>query len=156
MQRRPHTTPDAALEMLKALKNAGLRMTPQRYAICEALAGNTEHPTAQRLYDKLRVDHPALSRATVYNTLHTLVEAGLLLELGAADGVAHFDPDTSPHVHLVCVNCHEIEDFEDSALPGLARRVARQSGYELRNAWVAYYGLCPSCQKAQRKTSRTA
>ncbi len=146
-----------AIEMLTALKGAGLRMTPQRYAICEALAGNTEHPTAQMLFDRLRVDHPTLSRATVYNTLHTLVEAGMLLELGTAgDGVVHFDPDVSPHVHLICVNCHQIEDLEDTALAGLSRRVAHQSGYELRTSWVAYYGLCPRCQKASsRKPSQT-
>ncbi|MBL8094695.1 MAG: transcriptional repressor [Anaerolineales bacterium] len=148
---------NAASDMLGALRQAGMRLTPQRYAICEALSGNREHPTAQVLFDRLRVDYPSLSRATVYNTLHTLVEAGLLLELvSAGDGNAHFDPDLSPHVHLVCVNCHQIDDLEEPALAGIARRVARNSGYELRNAGLAYYGLCPNCQKAKARKSASA
>ncbi len=141
--------------MLGALRAAGLRLTPQRSAICQALAGNKQHPTAQALFEQLRVDHPTLSRATVYNTLNTLVDAGLLLELASAgNGNAHFDPDVSPHVHLVCVECEQIEDVEDRALAGLARRVAQHSGYELRNAGLAYYGVCPRCQKANGRGQR--
>jgi len=138
--------------MLGALRAAGLRLTPQRSAICQALAGNREHPTAQTLFEQLRVHHPTLSRATVYNTLNTLVDAGLLLELASTGNRnAHFDPDVSPHVHLVCIACEQIDDMEDRALAGLARRVAQPSGFEVRRAGLAYYGLCPRCQKTQRR-----
>jgi Fur family peroxide stress response transcriptional regulator len=133
--------------MLAALKRAGLRLTPQRRAICRALARSREHPTAQALYDQVLPDFPSLSRATVYNTLRALAEAGLVQELGAAgDGAIHYDADPSPHVNLICVRCHRVEDFTDALLTRIARQVAEDSGYQLRGARVAYYGLCPRCQ----------
>jgi Fur family peroxide stress response transcriptional regulator len=138
-------------ELAAGLRRAGLRLTPQRLAICRALAESRTHPTAQRLFESLRPAFPSLSRATVYNTLQALAQAGLVDELGAAgDGAVHYDANLSPHVNLVCTNCHRIEDFADAPLGTVARRVAEGSGYQLRGARVVYYGLCPRCQK--RKT----
>jgi len=137
--------------MVAVLKEAGLRVTPQRLAVCQALAGNKSHPTAQALFEQLRPDFPSLSRATIYNTLKTLAGAGLIQELGdASDGAIHYDADPSPHVNLVCTRCHRIEDFLDAPLGAVARRVADGSGYELRGARVVYYGLCPKCRRLKK------
>jgi Fur family peroxide stress response transcriptional regulator len=143
------TNKHRAEEMIAALKTAGLRLTPQRLAVCEALAGDASHPTAQALFARLRGRFVTLSRATVYNTLQTLVAAGQVCELGAAgDGAVHYDANPSPHVNLVCTHCHRVEDYEPAPLAAVARSVARGSGYELRGARVVYYGLCPRCQRA--------
>jgi Fur family peroxide stress response transcriptional regulator len=136
--------------MVAALKAAGLRLTPQRLAVCQALAGDTSHPTAQALYARLRSRFVTLSRATVYNTLQTLVAAGQVSELGAAgDGAVHYDANPAPHVNLVCTRCHRVEDFAPASLASIARSVARGSGYELRGARVVYYGLCPRCRRGR-------
>lgn len=133
--------------MTAALRRKGLRATAQRLAVCQALANSTTHPTAQDLYEQLRGQFASLSRATVYNTLEVLVDAGLVDELGSAgDGAVHYDADISPHVHLVCTCCHRVEDFTEAPLTAVARQVARGSGYQLRGARVVYYGLCPVCQ----------
>ena len=145
-----HTVGSRTDELIAALKQAGLRITPQRRAVCRALVESHEHPTAQALFDQLLPEFPALSRATVYNTLRTLVDAGLVQELGTAgDGAIHYDADASPHVNLICTRCHRVEDFTDVSLAPIARRVAQDSGYQLRGARVAYYGLCPRCQKTK-------
>jgi Fur family peroxide stress response transcriptional regulator len=141
-----------AQELIAALKQAGLRLTPQRRAICRILAESREHPTAQALYNQLLREFSSLSRATVYNTLQTLVETGLVQELGrAGDGAIHYDGDSSPHVNLICTRCHRIEDLAGVSLADVARRVAEDSGYRLRGARVAYYGLCPRCQNDEAK-----
>ena len=133
------------------LRQTGLRLTPQRLAICRALAGNTSHPTAQSLFEQLRPEFPSLSLATVYNTLQTLADNCLIQELGeAGDGAIHYDADPSPHVNLICTRCHRIEDFLDAPLGRVARKVASDSGYELRGARVVYYGLCPRCRRARK------
>lgn len=143
--------PNRAAELTTALKQAGLRLTPQRLAICRALADHKDHPTAQALYNQLTPDFPSLSRATIYNTLQTLVQAGLIQELGTAgDGAQHYDADASPHVNLICVRCHRIEDFPAVSLTTIARRVTDESGYQLQGARMVYYGLCPKCQKARQ------
>lgn len=144
---------DPAADLRAALKRAGLRLTPQRLAVCRALTEHLRgaHPTAQTLYAHLRPAFPSLSRATVYNTLQALVQAGLVHELGTAgDGMLHYDVDASPHVNLICTRCHRVEDFPATPLAGVARRVAQDSGYELRGARVVYYGLCPKCQRRKK------
>jgi Fur family peroxide stress response transcriptional regulator len=144
--------PHRATPLLTALKQAGRRLTPQRLAICRALAERRDHPTAQALFEQLAPEFPSLSRATVYNTLQTLVSAGLIHELGdAGDGAQHYDADASPHLNLICRRCHRIEDFPATTLTRLAQRVTTQSGYQLQGARLAYYGLCPKCQKIKRR-----
>ncbi len=134
-------------EMAAALRQAKLRLTPQRLAICRALADSDAHPTAQAVYAQLRPQFPSLSRATVYNTLDVLVRSGLAHELGTAgDNAVHYDADTSPHVNLVCVQCHRVEDLPGVPLDAIAQQVAQGSGYELQGARVVYYGLCPACR----------
>lgn len=138
----------ASDSMVTALKESGLRLTPQRLAVCQALAGNKSHPTAQSLFELLRPDFPSLSLATIYNTLQTLADHGLIHELGdAGDGAVHYDADPSPHVNLICIRCHRIEDFPEASLKPVARKVAADSGYELRGARIVYYGLCPKCRR---------
>jgi Fur family peroxide stress response transcriptional regulator len=112
------------------------------------LAGNRTHPTAQALFEQLRLRFRNLSRATVYNTLQTLVAAGLIHELGTAgDGAIHYDADNTPHVNLMCTRCHRVEDYAEAPLAAVARHVAKGSGYAVRGARVVYYGLCPRCQR---------
>jgi Fur family peroxide stress response transcriptional regulator len=129
------------------LRRAGLRPTPQRLAIYQALAASREHPTATQLYEQLRGRLPTLSQATVYNTLQALVAAGLVHEVGeAGDGRSHYDADLTPHVNLICSRCHRIDDFFEAPLAEVDRLVNGRSGYEIHGARLAYYGLCPECQ----------
>jgi len=133
---------------LEYLRGAGLRLTPQRVALCRLVATSQEHPTAAQLYTPLASTFPSLSLATVYNTLNTLVAHGLVYELGnAGDGQMHYDPNTAPHVNLICVQCHRISDLQDSALESVSQHVAKRSGYAIQGARIAYYGICPACLK---------
>lgn len=130
-----------------ALKQAGMRLTPQRIAICRHLAESKAHPTSAQIYEALKPRYPSLSLATVYNTLEALVGLGVVNALGhAGDGTVHFDADTSPHINLACLACHQIVDVASSQAAGLESEISRVSGFQLLGARVMYYGLCPSCQ----------
>ncbi|RME07826.1 MAG: transcriptional repressor [Anaerolineae bacterium] len=138
-------------ELISALQSAGYRLTPQRRAICRLLAGTDTHPTAQEIYEQLKPDYPSLSLATVYNTLETLVNLGMVYALGSAgDGRVHYDADTQPHVNLACVSCHRVVDLPSEHISALEREVSSSSGYRLLGARVLYYGLCPQCQSSTR------
>jgi Fe2+ or Zn2+ uptake regulation protein len=91
--RGPEGSAARADVMLRDLKKAGLKMTPQRIAIVRLFACDDSHPTAQALFERLQRDFPSMSFATVYNTLDALAKAGLsgTLRLGNA---ARFDPNT--------------------------------------------------------------
>ena len=134
--------------MLRDLKRAGLKMTPQRIAIVELFATDHTHPTAQDLFERLRPSFPTMSFATVYNTLDALASAGLsgTLRLGNA---ARFDPNTSPHHHAVCDRCGAIDDVPAETLTPKASTVRRlrkvAGGFAVRAVERVYRGLCSSC-----------
>ncbi|MEI7844550.1 MAG: Fur family transcriptional regulator [Chloroflexota bacterium] len=132
------------------LKQAGMRLTPQRLAVCKLLAESDQHPTATMIYSELRPQFISLSLATVYNTLDTLVSLGAVNILGhAGDDHAHYDADTDPHINLACVKCHRIIDIPSEHIHLLDSEISRASGYKLLGARVLYYGLCPECQPKQ-------
>lgn len=87
-----------------------LRCTRQREALFEALRAAKTHPTADELYRMLSRDGTrGMSRATVYNTLDTLCEVGLVRRMPTTSGICRFDADTSDHLH-VRVGDGEIRD----------------------------------------------
>ena len=83
---------EMTLEEKKArLKDKGVLVTIQRSAVLEFLQGNPEHPTAEEIYQSLRGMYPALSRATIYNTLDLLKQHGLIQEITIERNKAHYD-----------------------------------------------------------------
>jgi len=136
--------------LTESLRLAGMRLTPQRLAICKLLSESDAHPTAQQIYDDLRPDYPSMSLATVYNTLDVLTGLGVVNSLGSAgDDAIHYDADTAPHVNLACIACHRVIDLPSQYVPALDQEVADNSGYHLLGARVMYYGLCPECQSKE-------
>jgi len=141
--------------LLAGLRQAGLRLTPQRLAIAQTLAGNRSHPTAQALHKRLHDRLPSLSLATVYNTLDRLAELGLVFELGPApDGSVHYDADPTPHFNLICTSCGKIEDVKGPAKPPRLQQVSLWAGYDIHGARLVYYGLCPTCRQIHRSRRR--
>lgn len=129
------------------LQQAGMRLTPQRIAICKLLAETGEHPAATAIHEQIRAQFPSLSLATVYNTLDTLVSLGAVNVLGhAGDDHVHYDANMEPHVNLACVRCHKISDIPSEHVHHLDSEITQASGYKLLGARVLYYGLCPTCQ----------
>lgn len=137
-----------ANELTRKLKLAGMRMTPQRIAICRQLCETDRHPTANQIYENLKDDYPSLSLMTVYNTLKALVEVGAIRFIGSAcDGNAHYDGDIDPHINLACISCNKIVDIPDSAAVLDKIHSAVPQGYKIIGSSVLIYGLCPDCQK---------
>ena len=97
-------------------KGKGLKVTPQRVAIYKALAETTCHPTASDLYHQVARDYPMISPNTVYYTLSTLREAGMVKEVNYWHDQARFDANVTPHHHLICLGCRAIVDIENRAL----------------------------------------
>ena len=77
-----------------------IRCTTQRLALYEALVADKSHPTAEELYRTVKPGTLGLSRATVYNTLETLCEAGLARKVPSDNGCCRYDADVSEHLHV--------------------------------------------------------
>lgn len=140
--------------LIATLKQAGLRITPQRRAICAYLVENDTHPTAAMIYDALKAEMPSLSLMTVYNTLNTLADLGAIHVIGqAGDDTVHYDADTEPHINVICINCQKIIDVPSEHLVEIRQDIDRQSGYRLIGSRLSFYGLCPDCQAKAEPSS---
>ena len=131
--------------MHKVLKEIGLKATPQRMAILDFLKGNTSHPSADEIYEAVAKRFPSISVATVYNTLSALKEKGNLLELTIDPSKKRYDPDTSPHHHLICLGCKRVSDIVHDFVLDLPGHV--KGDYEITGNHVEFYGICPACGK---------
>jgi len=103
-------------EIKEKLTLHGLKATSQRLVIYEALYKNTQHPTAEAIFDLIHPLNPSISLATVYKTLDTFADATLIKRVASEDGSLRFDAYTGSHNHLYCTNTQEIIDFEDDTL----------------------------------------
>jgi len=98
------------------LKEKGLKVTPQRLAIYEAVAMLKNHPTAEHVIDYIKKNHPNISVGTVYKVLDSLVENNLITKVKTEKDVMRYDAFLSKHHHLYCAETERIEDFEDEEL----------------------------------------
>lgn len=98
------------------LKQKGLKITPQRIAIYEAVVKLKNHPTAENIIDYIKTNHPNVSVGTVYKVLDSLVENQLLKKVKNEKDVMRYDAIMQQHHHLYCTETDKIEDFEDPEL----------------------------------------
>ena len=131
--------------MIPRKKKNFKKLTPQRLAILEYLEGNKSHPSAADIYKVVSKKYPMMSFATVYNTLEKLREKGQLLELSIDTGKKRFDPNATPHHHLICVNCKTITDVHRNFVLDLQE--GERCDYEIIRNHVDFYGICPKCKK---------
>jgi Fur family transcriptional regulator, peroxide stress response regulator len=136
--------------IIAGMKKAGLRLTSQRLAIVDFLAGTRSHPSAAALYAEAKKKAPSISLSTVYLTLDALKRAGLIKELEFDDRDSRYEGDVSDHLNLVCEECGGIEDFP-SASPVPAERVEKRTGFKVSGVRLEYYGRCRRC--SSRKTA---
>ena len=143
MPRTTETAERLSRELITGLREAGFRLTPQRTAVCKALAYREDHPTAQALFRELKPAFSSLSLTTVYQTLDTLVRTGTITSLGSAgDDAIHFEVNTDPHINLACLTCHRIRDLESRAVRDLEREVQDAVGSKVLSGRVVYYSEC--------------
>lgn len=144
------TTPTSTAKnehYLRVLKQAGLRITPQRKVICAYLAETDRHPSAYQVYEGLAETHPEISRATVYNTLNTLQKLGAIVELSFGADHTHYETNPAPHINLICLRCHKIIDYDgDSGVDGLMERIRCELGFQSAAARIDLVGFCSDCR----------
>jgi len=101
--------------MIELIKDIGLRITPQRTAVLEAIR-ELIHPTAEEIVTFVRKHYPNISTATIYNTVDTLIEKDVLRRISVASGAGRFDINIDPHFHLISEENGEITDCFDKEL----------------------------------------
>ena len=137
------------------LKLQGLRKTPERFAILEAIHATEGHFTPEALLeDILNKQRLRLSRATIYNNMELMLEAGLIRKLIFTDGIRYEkNVGFESHHHLVCTLCGKVIECQDDVVKSTieAMRVKKftTTGYALY-----IYGLCSRCSAAQKRRQK--
>ncbi|HCE56682.1 MAG TPA: transcriptional repressor [Prolixibacteraceae bacterium] len=110
-------------ELLKQkLAEKGMKITPQRMAILEAIYELNNHPTADNIIEFIRKTHPNIAIGTVYKVLETLVQNGLIKKVTTDRDFMRYDGILESHHHLYCSTCDLIEDYHDAELDDLLRK----------------------------------
>ena len=127
----------------QSMEDSGLRCTPQRYAVMAFLMECKRHPTAAEIFEAVNRMDPRSSRATTYNNLRDLVDAGLVREVAVEGRAARFDVKGMRHHHFICDRCGNVEDIDWYNVPrpaskSLGKRVVRECE-------LIFRGLCMKC-----------
>jgi Fur family ferric uptake transcriptional regulator len=131
------------------LRVRGRRLTRQRAAIWEALAGADPdaHLSAEQVADVVRRRVPKMNASTVYRTLDLLVAEGLLQRIDLGRDRAYYElAREHPHHHLVCERCGGVRHAHDEVLGDLRAQVEACTGYRLGDRELTLFGLCPECR----------
>jgi Fur family transcriptional regulator, peroxide stress response regulator len=98
------------------LKKSNLKVTPQRMAVLEALNNLKKHPTADNIKEYVLKNHPNIAVGTIYRTLETFVEKGVVKKVKTEKDIMRYDAILERHHHLYCEDTEHIEDFFDEKL----------------------------------------
>jgi Fur family transcriptional regulator, peroxide stress response regulator len=138
-------------QMVSKLRDCDFRITPQRLAVLKVLAASEGHPTVETIYEKVRIQFPTTSLATIYKTVSLLREVNEVLELGFADGSNRYDGSRPfPHPHVICTKCKKIIDPDLSSLKDMTKEVAEETGFEILTHRLDFFGICRECLNRNR------
>lgn len=129
-------------DLSKELKNKNIRLSHQRLKVLEYVANHRCHPTVEQIYTDLHKEIPTLSKTTVYNTLSTLIEAGLVKLITIEDNETRYDIVSENHGHFKCESCGTIYDFKIDIDLFDSKDL---NGFRINNKDVYFKGICQKC-----------
>ena len=141
-------------QLSHGLRDAGLRLTHQRLEIVRVIAADETHPDVETVYRAVRKRVPTISLDTVYRTLATLAERGLISRVLFTPGPARYDANSARHHHFVCTRCGLIRDVEDADLDAIrptaeVARIGRPDAVS-----VQFRGVCSACHERRDRHVR--
>ena len=134
-----------ATTLRRTLHERGLRMTPQRQLVLDAVR-ELEHATPEQVCSQVQRAAPAVNITTVYRTLDLLERLGLVRHTHLGHGAPNYSAHEHEHVHVVCHGCGNVTEAPTELMSDLADRLDTALGFELDVAHVALSGLCRDCR----------
>ena len=135
------------LQHLKQIcDEAGIKLTHQRLEIFREMVSVSNHPSAEELHKKLQTRLPTIAIDTVYRTLATFDELGIIKKLHIMNEKTLFDANLDQHHHFICTRCKAVEDiywpeFDNANLPALFKEIGT-----IQSRHLELHGLCKNCQ----------
>ena len=141
------------------IQRKGLKTTRQRNTIIAVFFRLRGHISVEELLKEVKKVNPRIGYATVYRTLHLLVESNLVEERRFGDGLARYEghSDVEHHDHMICLECGEISEFYNPRLEALQEKLAEENNFQIYRHRLELYGACKdkeTCNK--RRTAKAA
>jgi Fur family ferric uptake transcriptional regulator len=128
------------------LRGRGLRVTRPRLAVLDVLAEGG-HPEVEEIARAVRSRLESVSTQAVYDVLGALSRAGLARRIEPAGSAARFEARAGDnHHHVVCRSCGEVADVDCAVGHAPCLDPGAADGFEVDEAEVTFWGLCPACQ----------
>jgi Fur family transcriptional regulator, ferric uptake regulator len=141
---------DTSVNAIKSVLHChGLNATGPRIAVLQILSEEHQHRSVEELRAEILERYPTIDAATVYRTLETLEEQGLVVRMGLGDKRTRWAHVVHDHHHLACRNCKAVVEFDDTQFQRLADDLARQYGVKVDMQHVVLRGLCAECAAAE-------
>jgi Fe2+ or Zn2+ uptake regulation protein len=132
-----------------------LRMTRQRKVILEELRKENNHPSADELYERVRVYLPRISLGTVYRNLEVLHELGKIQKLNLSGSIKRFDGIVNKHYHIRCLECGRVDDAPIAPLNTIEDELYGATVFEIISHNLEFTGYCPKCTQKMEARQRS-
>lgn len=123
-----------------------MRNSHQKHMIRQAVANRYDHPTADTIYNEIKLHDPKISLGTIYRNLKQMSERGELIRINSPDGVDRFDWQCHPHSHFFCHLCGSLSDFNLPLDSDLIASVEKLHGCHLESIQLIGIGYCKNCK----------
>jgi Fe2+ or Zn2+ uptake regulation protein len=144
-----------AIDALQMLREASLRVTRPRIAVLEAV-DLLPHADTDSILTAVRQALPEVSHQTVYDSLRTLTTSGLVRRIQPAGSVARYETRVGDnHHHVVCRSCGVVADVDCAVGETVCLAPSDDHGFQIDEAEVVYWGLCPDCRAATPAAAAT-
>lgn len=145
-------------EFQKFIQNRGLKSTKQRSTIVSVFFNMRGHISVEELLRQVKAVNPKIGYATVYRTLHLLVESNLVEERRFGDGLARYEghSEVEHHDHMICQECGKIFEFYNPELEALQEKLAKEHKFLIHRHRLEMYGKCADTEGCERRQAANA
>jgi Fe2+ or Zn2+ uptake regulation protein len=141
-------------ETIAQLRKNGHKVTPQRTVIIQTVLESSELLTPAALYEKVKKTDPGIGEVTVYRTLNILQSMGMVCVIQTEDNThSYIGCPPVHHDHLVCSDCGKVINFTHCNLGLLEKRLAAETGFNIADHRLDFYGRCGECGGISQKSS---
>lgn len=124
-----------------------MRYSKQRELIYDCVRNKLNHPSAEDVYMYLKKDNPRISLGTVYRNLNYLCQENKIRKIASKLDNDHYDAITTNHFHLICQNCHCLEDVDDKTVKDIEMIINSNEDFKVVSFDLNFYGLCKKCKE---------
>lgn len=149
---------DKEAAFLEFIQSKGLKTTRQRSTIVQVFFRMRGHISVEELLREVKQVNPKIGYATVYRTLHLLVESGLVEERRFGDGLARYEgrSEVEHHDHMICLECGQIFEFYNPRLEALQEKLAEENRFKIYRHRLELYGVCKDTERCQNQKETKA